>query len=659
MDFNSADPPEVPQVLVEPILNLYRAGTPPLTISVSFNISLEAVMGLLARQQTDPSHARNFFHGLETKSQEFRCALSGKLMISPVVASDGKIYEQTALQTWLKTSKLSPVTGEPLSEAKPYPLHDLKAKVKEFSRSVLSQLEVCFKLRLEGEAALNLAADSLAVLLNDEGLMTCLESLTYLDTSQQKALIAAVIALVSRQTKTKMLMELVPLSGFSSSAICLLRKLLEDRPKGADFEDEFACLTELLGKPEPSYDLINLAFETSKFCDKDQLCQLQETLKRVCPTENLEFAELKLRSAELCVEDGDYDTARTTLTELTKDARLRRNLMEFYDRVGWRSEKRLFLEETFASSLGALVSEGASASMVESLENLLELTRICTLDPDKKHIKRYNGTRKGPQWNEHPERIYSYKFDTSELHWTTIETGTVESVNVPSHSFKAWISWVELPEGNLFIGGGTLSQAFTQGTTETYELNVTDYSVTPMPNMLTARWAHGTIYSEGKVYMISGYNGAHVKQCERFDCSTGNWEALPEIPSALRCVNAIEVETSRCIYILGGYNDAAYQDSVQELNLETLSWRTLSVRLQVNGYLIPTFKLQRDSSDVFYHQTGTIYKLDTSSQAISAVKTGVTVSQTEHFHNASYYSNGTLYCSRNVGAVMATVIGDF
>jgi hypothetical protein len=224
--------------LVEPILNLYRAGTPPQTISLSFNISLEAVMSLVSSQQKDPSHARSVLQSLEQRSEEFRCSLTKRLMGTPVVASDGKLYNLTALSNWLKSSKVSPVTGEQLSQAKPYPLVDLKGRIREFSRVTLCQLEVCFKADLE---CLNLAAECLAALILEESFTQCLGSLSYLDYSQQSSLIKALVPLVPPQALSKLLLELLPLTNYGSCLAELLRAILKHKPEHEEFK-EFSVL---------------------------------------------------------------------------------------------------------------------------------------------------------------------------------------------------------------------------------------------------------------------------------------------------------------------------------------------------------------------------------------------------------------------------------
>tara|TARA_Y100000589_G_C27057787_1_gene590053 strand:+ start:253 stop:507 length:255 start_codon:yes stop_codon:yes gene_type:complete len=44
------------------------------------------------------------------------CPLTNKIMIDPVIASDGHSYEKKALEEWLSDKKTSPITDEELKK---------------------------------------------------------------------------------------------------------------------------------------------------------------------------------------------------------------------------------------------------------------------------------------------------------------------------------------------------------------------------------------------------------------------------------------------------------------------------------------------------------------------------------------------------------------
>jgi hypothetical protein len=112
----------------------------------------------------------------------------------------------------------------------------------------------------------------------------------------QKSLMSALGLLVVK----KLLMELVPISSLASSSTEVLRALLKGRSEEDEFDQEFSSLIDLLHKPDPSFDLINLAFEAPRYHSKSQLCQLQAVLKAVC------------------VKEQGLDSARTTIAGLRR-----------------------------------------------------------------------------------------------------------------------------------------------------------------------------------------------------------------------------------------------------------------------------------------------------------------------------------------------------
>ncbi len=62
---------------------------------------------------------------------DFLCPITNKIMRYPVTASDGIVYEKKAISNWLQTSKLSPVTRQPITDLL-WPDVELKSKIKEW-----------------------------------------------------------------------------------------------------------------------------------------------------------------------------------------------------------------------------------------------------------------------------------------------------------------------------------------------------------------------------------------------------------------------------------------------------------------------------------------------------------------------------------------------
>mmetsp|Transcript_34262 Transcript_34262/g.59977 ORF Transcript_34262/g.59977 Transcript_34262/m.59977 type:complete len:661 (+) Transcript_34262:148-2130(+) len=655
MQSNTNEAPGVPQYLVEPILNLYRAGTSPQTISQSFNLSLESVITFLSSQQNDP--ALNFFQTLQRKSEDFRCNITKHLMHTPVVASDGKVYDQRALQAWVKTSKVSPVTGEKLSAAKPFPLLDLKERIKEFCRSALVEIDPILRLNLDDDAPVVLVAECLAVIIsNGETISHNLERLSILESSKQKVLTSTLAKLLSNENKSKFLMDLAPFKTFATCSVLVFKSLLEERQEDQLSDEEFSCLIDLLGRPEPTHELIELAFKASKFCDVAQLDRLQTELSAVCTAGNYEFSELKLRTAELSIYDKKIEEAKAILTELKKDARLRRSILEFYDRVGLNSEKRKFLEESFTASLTALVAEGASPSLIESLDNLFELLKCYTPIADKKVVKKFRRRKAGQSWDEYPDKTYSYTGANSLLHITDLESKTTESKNVSGHSFRSYSAWTILPNGNLFFVGG-IDDSQSRGSNFAVEIDTQEFTASSKPSMKTSRYYTSCAYLEGKIFVLAGYDSVILKTCESFDLSSEEWEAIPDMPSGGYQLSAVEVEATRSILAIGGYNEqSGWQTKVQEFSLDSMTWKTFGVQLGINS-LAPCFKLDRNATDVYIVTSTQLLKLDVETQQQSTVKTQTFSLNQYTQQGPNYYVDGTLYTSNSMGPVSTVQVG--
>ncbi|KAL1529943.1 hypothetical protein AB1Y20_000871 [Prymnesium parvum] len=62
----------------------------------------------------------------------FVCPLTLELMSDPATAADGHSYEMSAITQWLRTSNLSPLTGEPLAHKNLTRSHALRNAIEEF-----------------------------------------------------------------------------------------------------------------------------------------------------------------------------------------------------------------------------------------------------------------------------------------------------------------------------------------------------------------------------------------------------------------------------------------------------------------------------------------------------------------------------------------------
>jgi hypothetical protein len=249
-----------------------------------------------------------------------------------------------------------------------------------------------------------------------------------------------------------------------------------------------------------------------------------------------------------------------------------------------------------------------------------------------------------------PTFIYSYKYNSDQLHRTSLVTGERSSHRVPSYSFNEGCCWSEVPGGSLLITGG-LDDSYS-AVCEVVRIDTRrESAVTHCPPMLTPRRAHAAVYHTTHLYILGGMNGSRrlsVCECERYVCAENRWEALPPLPKACSRTSAVVVESS--LYALGGLDDSPL-DLVQKLSLESLTWELMQCRLPFAGFGIPCFKLR--DTEVYLVVNQTLYSF--TGFQVHPLKT-----LTEEFNScvsASYYSGGTLYCSSWSVGVLSLEIG--
>jgi len=657
MNSNVLNASDVPQYLVEPILNLYKAGTSPQLISQSFGLDLNSVIAFLAGQQSESTN--EFFESLLKKSQDFRCTITSKLMVDPVVASDGKLYDQDALKAYLKTSKVSPVTGERFQMSKLFQLNDLKQRIVEFCKTSLVKLNSILKLNTESEEPLKFAADCLSVLIsNGQSLAEILEKLSALAPPKQKVLISMLGHLLSPSTQSTLLVELTPIISFRTSAIELFKNLLNQREEDELSDEEFSCLSALLTSEEVPVEVTELAFLASKFCDKTQLLELQELLKAVSTTKTFDFEELSFRRAELCLMDAEVEEAKGIIKELKKDERLRKRVIEFYDRVGWVQEKKLYCEEAFTAALTILAGNEVSSALIECLDNLLELTK-CSAPQKNKRLRVKSKRKRAKKQDEesYPNTIYSYTFGSSQLHWLNMAEDSSQTVSIPNHVFPQLSSWVQLPSGSLFFTGG-INPSSSKYESRCFEIDPEALTVENRPSMNVTRHSHGSLYIEGKVYAIGGYNDNDiVSQCEVYDCDEEVWTSIQSMPFSLYSFGITENVQKRSLLAFGGYSvEGDFNIYVQEYFIDSNTWETWPSQVHYPQSEVQCFKVSRESTDVYLIDSASLYKVDTATRQETLVKSGVAC-YFNSLQGPCYYFDEKVHLANNTSTVLSFPIG--
>jgi hypothetical protein len=201
-----------------------------------------------------------------------------------------------------------------------------------------------------------------------------------------------------------------------------------------------------------------------------------------------------------------------------------------------------------------------------------------------------------------------------------------------------------VPGGSLLITGGGYSQE-----TEVVRIDTRrEFAVAHCAPMLAPRRHHAAVYHTPHLYVLGGFNGSALSECERYVCAENRWEALPHLPRA--CIQASGVVVENGLYALGGYHGGEL-DLVQKLSLESLTWELMQFRLPHAGRCIPCFKVR--DTEVYLVVSQTLC-------SFTGLKVRPLKPLAVDIHcwvGASYYQSGILYCSSGSGAVPTYEIG--
>jgi len=84
--------------------------------------------------------------------RSFRCPISGRLMVDPVVTADGHSFEREAINDWFGRGHMkSPMTGAPLPNAELVPNHALRSAISEYMEELERSGEKQAVAALEGD----------------------------------------------------------------------------------------------------------------------------------------------------------------------------------------------------------------------------------------------------------------------------------------------------------------------------------------------------------------------------------------------------------------------------------------------------------------------------------------------------------------------------
>jgi hypothetical protein len=230
-----------------------------------------------------------------------------------------------------------------------------------------------------------------------------------------------------------------------------------------------------------------------------------------------------------------------------------------------------------------------------------------------------------------PKFFYVCSYYTNQLHRVNLLTGEWSCHRVHDYQFKNYCQWSELPGGSLLITGG-----YPAGREVVKLDTLREFAISAQPPMHTARGSHAVVYHSQYLYSLGGHSdNSYLRECERYVWPESRWEVLPALPVACCAMSAVVMDNS--LYALGGHVRPSNQKTVQKLNLRSLTWELMKLKLPQAARFVPCFKTD---TQVYLVLERTLYSLTPLKfKPIQTLDEGVSISV------SSYYSRGTLYYS--------------
>jgi hypothetical protein len=521
-----------------------------------------------------------------TMRREYKCSSSGVIMQDPVVFQ-GRFYERRVLEKQPWQGLVGHKGGVGFMEAT-----QLQEEIQAYVREELEKMKLKDGKLTQDE--LKAAAEYLAALVEEDSSIKAGFLSSGLTSDELDFLLTFIYthSELSSQLKAK-LKEDCPLA-----ATRLLRRLLLDEPS----ELLTAEFIEYAGQCPPLPELIEVASELILSLSKAQQVQLIEGLEsrqdlKIKERDSLILVRLKasLMNGQRA-DSGDSDQLRTlrhTIEGLKSEVEaLKRNsagnpsTFEAFTKEMRQSQGELGEMRGRVAALELKLHSAASPERHQALDrremsevegrlkrlegHLRELkgemqdfkehfTRTEeAIKTDINTIRLASSLPKLPSLEalvqkaiptEHPlvqvpqhHYICSYQYNTSNFHWTDMQTGEETTHTLPNYTFQYGSSVCKGPDNLLFITGGGSGRG-----QEVVSVQMDSLALNNCPPMLTSRPYHGSAYFGGWLYVIGG---SGTKLCERYDLQQ-TWTAIPPLPTTAYQDIGVVVSCDK-LYCLGG-----------------------------------------------------------------------------------------------------------
>jgi hypothetical protein len=678
---------ELEQGTVNIIKKLMLKGKSPEDITEATDVPLGKLKEIMVQTMNDPEMSRGMLDIIRTKADELRCPLTKQLMLNPVMTGDNRSYEQSAIEARISEGNLTEEEQRQVSTR--LPNQDLKKKVRVFCLNTIDTLEIILRVQYESDTANQLATECLTILDPDSDFEYYRKVIAAAGSQQFTSLLERLQKQCTREVMRTVHSRLLAIPDFQMQAKVMTLQYLAEPQEFAYFEHDLRALIVLVRATGLGAEHVDQLLQIARRCNPQQLNALRAELisKEMVDRFGVKIHEFSFIEAESCIADNDVGTAQRLIRELWHVPQLEERLNSFYDKHNWRREKQDLMARAFSNRLETIKQEGVNPALIEILRQLYMMnqtgatidelkqelrrdadkmlhdvrrfeTKLNKLDAiitgwiDQKAVQEERVKMKAVDRNihifENAETVYSYKQATEEFYWTSLETGLSYTHSI-SRQFNFNCSWCELPNKEVFfIGGGPSNEVFS--------VNADTRAVTVRPTLITPRYGHGSVYNQGHIYVIGGFNTAGLKECERFLIEQNRWEALAPLPEICFNSSIITLEGTNSLYALGGSNGTRYTEDIYELSFERLAWRKLEVKLpNAVSDRIASFRLPGRPSYIYFVQGRTLCVLSLAHNAIRELKAIPYAPQ--NCFGACVYSGDFLVCSNLSGQSKKYAIG--
>lgn len=252
-------------------------------------------------------------------------------------------------------------------------------------------------------------------------------------------------------------------------------------------------------------------------------------------------------------------------------------------------------------------------------------------------------------WSVEPRNpcIYSYITGSNTLCRTYLKTREESLHKISGITFGWYCSLTELPNGQIFVTGGGVPAKRS-----VICIDPKRFEATQQPLMVVRRSCHATAVYKGWLYVFGGSNESKLRECERYSLKDKRWSSLKQLPHPCDCASAILLEDFKAMYVFGGLYRKGVLNIVQRLNLETLSWMLLPIKLPRPSWHIACFKV---CDKIYFVLKDYLYSYSPSYESFRPVKK--LPQKIQSCCGACIYTASILFCSSDEGVARKFNIG--